>query len=70
MARAAARAAATAVEEKAEAVVAAVRGGGVWLAVAMGVVATVLVAIEMAMAEDSVEAEKEAVAMEAATAAG
>jgi hypothetical protein len=36
----------------------------------MGVVATVLVAIEMAMAEDSVVAEMEAVAMEAALVVG
>ena len=70
MARAEAMVAATAVEEKAEAVVAGERVAGVRAAVATGGVATVVVAMAVAMAGDSVEAEMEVVAMEAALVVG
>ena len=70
MARAAATVAATAVEEKAEAVVVGERVAGVRAAVAMGGVATVAVAMAVEMAGDSVEAEMEVVAMEAALVVG
>ena len=74
MARAAATVAATAGVTEAvamvEAVVAGERVAGVRAAVAMGGVATVAVAMAVEMAGDSVEAEMEVVAMEAALVVG